>query len=207
MSELNRLLEPSGEFVRLAIVNIETRKVTSNVVDHWKPVLANAIKEWAKQRMLSLVLSSPQVGEPGPVEAVGSKIVTTQEELNGFETMQRLLGPDRPIAYEDTASYFKVQLVERHTWVVCRFYFDRKRPTVWIPLPLEESKVIAPELSLTIPQLGWTCVNLDSLADMGLLGGILSASWESQRALHPEAEAKISEVNRREPVDADGVPA
>ena len=49
VEELNRLLEPSPEFVRLAITNIETRKLTENVIETWKPVLANAINEWAKQ--------------------------------------------------------------------------------------------------------------------------------------------------------------
>ncbi|MGC1719470.1 MAG: hypothetical protein WA746_10820 [Isosphaeraceae bacterium] len=42
MAELNRLLEPASEFVRLAIANIETRRVSDKVVDDWKPVLANA---------------------------------------------------------------------------------------------------------------------------------------------------------------------
>ncbi len=42
VAELNRLLEPASEFVRLAIANIETRRVSDKVVDDWKPVLANA---------------------------------------------------------------------------------------------------------------------------------------------------------------------
>src|SRR5262249_40147181 len=53
VAELNRLLEPSPEFIRLAITNIETRKLTENVLETWKPVLANAINEWAKQRALT----------------------------------------------------------------------------------------------------------------------------------------------------------
>lgn len=207
VSELDRLLEPSEEFVKLAVANIETRPLTSKVIEHWKPVLANAIGEWTKQRMLSLVLSSPHFGEPAAGEAAGSKIVTTQEELNGFETMRRLLGPGRPIAFEDTVSYFKVHLVERYTWVVCRFYFDRKRPTVWVPLPLEESRAIAPELSLMTPQLGWTCINLNSLGDMELLGGILAASWELLRTLHPKVDTKVDEFDRPDPNAPDGDPA
>lgn len=47
VGKLNRLLEPSPEFVWLAITNIETRKLTENALETWKPVLANAINEWA----------------------------------------------------------------------------------------------------------------------------------------------------------------
>src|SRR5207244_3875315 len=56
VNELARLLEPSAEFTRLAIANIETRNLTANVVDSWKPVVASAIGEWAKQRTLASVL-------------------------------------------------------------------------------------------------------------------------------------------------------
>src|SRR5262249_1438056 len=48
VAELGRLLEPSVEFVRLAITNIETRMLTRSVLDVWKPVVAGALEEWVK---------------------------------------------------------------------------------------------------------------------------------------------------------------
>jgi hypothetical protein len=71
VNELARLLEPSAEFTRLAIANIETRNLTATVVESWKPVVANAIGEWAKQRTLASVLTrSPSQDamnpSPGP---------------------------------------------------------------------------------------------------------------------------------------------
>ena len=190
VSELNRLLEPSQEFVRLAIANIETRRLTDSVVDSWKPVLANAIEEWAKQRMLSLVLSNPSLSSaaqssPEPDRA---KIVTTKEELDGFATIQRLLGSERPIAYEDTTSYFKIHLEERRTWVIGRLYLDRKRPSVWVPLPLEQSQQLAPKFSVMMPQLGWSCINITDYKEIESLGDLLVASWDLQRTLHPRTD-------------------
>ena len=44
VNELDRLLEPSAEFTELAIANIETRNLTSNVVEYWKPVVASGMK-------------------------------------------------------------------------------------------------------------------------------------------------------------------
>src|SRR5262249_2647091 len=39
VAELNRLLEPSPEFTRLAVQNIETRSLTEKRVEEWKPIL------------------------------------------------------------------------------------------------------------------------------------------------------------------------
>ncbi len=64
VNELDRLLEPAAEFTRLAIANIETRNLTASVVESWKPVVASAIGEWARQRSLASVLTqSPAQGE------------------------------------------------------------------------------------------------------------------------------------------------
>ncbi len=59
LGELNRLLEPASEFVRLAIANIETRKIYDKVIEEWKPILASAISEWARQKTLTSVLDNP----------------------------------------------------------------------------------------------------------------------------------------------------
>lgn len=187
VAEINRLLEPSKEFIKLAVANIETQMLTEKRVEFWKPVVADALEEWVKQRMLSMVLSAPQVGSSAPETDAesGSKVVTTQEELDGFATVQRLLGPDRPVAYVDTVTYFKIHLVERHTWAICRLYFNRKRPAVWVPLPLEQTQQLAPDFSVIVPQLGWSCVPLGSYSDLEQLGDLLRAAWESQRSSRP----------------------
>lgn len=197
VGELNRLLEPSPEFVKLAVVNIETRRMTDAVVDAWKPVLANAIEEWAKQRMLLMVLSSPQVNDAAQNSgSAPAKIETTKDELDGFEAIQRLLGPERPASYVDTVSYFKIHLVERRTWVICRLYFDRKRPSVWWPLPMEQTRQITPqEFAVTVPQLGWSCVNLNNYQDVKLLGDVFRLSWDQQRLLHPATSNALGDAN------------
>ncbi len=73
VNELDRLLEPAAEFTRLAIANIETRNLTASVVESWKPVVASAVVEWAKQRRLASVLthSPSQVETQTPGEPEG----------------------------------------------------------------------------------------------------------------------------------------
>jgi hypothetical protein len=60
---LTRLLEePSPEFVKLAVQNIETRHLTPRVIAEWKPILANAIQDWAKRYTLAMDLEGTSGG-------------------------------------------------------------------------------------------------------------------------------------------------
>ena len=56
VAELARLLEPSPDFVKLAVQNFEDRNLTAAVLAEWKPILSSAIHEWAKQQMLTMAL-------------------------------------------------------------------------------------------------------------------------------------------------------
>ena len=179
LSEISRLLEPSTEFVRLAISNIETRKLTENVVDGWKPVLAAALQEWVKQTMLSMALDPSTL--VGSQQDAAARIETTPEELAGFATVQRLLGAERPVGYEDTISYFKIHLKERYTWVMCRLYFGRKRPSIWVPLPIDDARPLAAQFPMMMPQQGWTCLSLDSPKDLESLSDLFRKAYDQQK--------------------------
>ena len=149
-------------------------------------MLANAISEWARQRTLTAVLDNPARSEPraGGEATGGGRIETTQEELAAYEVIRRLLGPSRPVAYEDTVSYFKIHLAERYTWVMCRLYLGRKRPSVWVPLPQEQVQALTPGLMLNTPQAGWTCITLNASGEIDRLGDVLRAAWDFQKAIH-----------------------
>jgi predicted type IV restriction endonuclease len=177
LSELTRLLEPSAEFTKLAVANIETRNLTAAVVESWKPIVASAISEWAKQRMLSTVLA-PQLAASDTGSPATSKIVTTQEELDAFEIIKQLLGPERPVAYEDSVAYFKIHLVEKRTWVCVRLFMDRKNPLVSVPMPIEQVTPLAAGLPTnTSAGQGWTTVVLESLSQMSVLGDLFVAAY------------------------------
>jgi hypothetical protein len=64
VDELTKLLEPSSEFVKLAVTNIETRILSPKVVDEWTPILANAIQEWVKRRALAMTLDRTAIEKP-----------------------------------------------------------------------------------------------------------------------------------------------
>lgn len=179
VQELARLLEPAPELTKLAIARIETRNLTAAVVDSWKPIVANAISEWARQRALASVLETQARISQLPEEpAQGGKIETTQEELDGFAAIQKLLGPERPVAYEDTVSYFKIHVQDRRTWVVCRLLAGRKKPCVWVPLATDRVTGMVGSLQVSMPQVGWASITMDSMADLERLGDVLRAAYD-----------------------------
>lgn len=183
VGELARLLEPSTEFTRLAVANIETRNLTAAVLENWKPIVANAINEWAKQRALSSVLSR-STAVPAPADENASRearVETTQEELDAFAAfanIQRVLGAERPVAYEDTVSYFKVHIQDRRTWVICRLQAGRRRPNLWVPMTPERVQTMVKSQQVTSPQSGWSCIAMDSIADINKLGELLRAAYD-----------------------------
>lgn len=183
VQELNRLLEPSAEFTKLAIANIETRNLTTGVVDSWKPIVANAIDAWSKQRALAYVLSSPpQWEQPSAPGRQGPKVETTAEEMQGFEIVQRILGSDRPVEFEDTTAYFKIHLPNQKFWGVCRLYLGRKKPSVMVPLPIDKVQELGLPFACVAVDPRWTNVFVSSVADLDPLAPILLAAWDHQFA-------------------------
>jgi predicted type IV restriction endonuclease len=174
VNELTRLLEPANEFTKLAIANIETRNLTQVVVESWKPVVAGALDEWARQRMLTAALSEPQSVDNDDAP----KVVTTPEELEAFGAIAKLLGPEAPVEYEDTVTYFKIHVAGKRTWVVNRLQLDRKQPLLWVPMTAEKTSPLAGGRQTSTVGV-WTSVALESIADLSSLRDLLRAAYSS----------------------------
>ncbi|HEX3869348.1 MAG TPA: type I restriction endonuclease [Pirellulales bacterium] len=192
VEELARLLEPAPEFVRLAVERIETRNLTAAVVESWKPVLKAAIVEWAKQQRLSSALSTAAVIIPIASERkIDPKIVeTTEAELQGFEIAKQLLGPDKPIEYTDTVSYFKMHLASRPSRAFCRlFRFGERASAISVALEIEIVKPLLPLLDVSSHQAGWTriCGAIDELKSMH---DVLKLAWDRRNTSGSADEAE-----------------
>jgi hypothetical protein len=63
VNALNILLEPSDDFIG-SVLNvqvgdggsIETRRLHAHVINEWRPIVANALQEWVKQKKLDIAL-------------------------------------------------------------------------------------------------------------------------------------------------------
>jgi len=184
IEELSRLLEPAPEFIKLAVANIETRYLKESVVESWKPVLKAAIDEWTKQHRLSSLLSVGSAESVAQEEPAKKRpVVTTQAELDGFKTVQRLLGPNRNVEYEDTVSFFKIHLPGKPFWAVCRLKkFGEKKPSVSVPLPKEEVESMVPSLNVVPHGQRWSRISLADVGQLELLGPVLCAAWDQRWA-------------------------
>jgi len=174
--ELAKLLEPSTEFTKHAVANIETRNLTQAVVESWKPVVASALDEWARQRMLTAALSAPQAGSSQDGNPEPSKVVTTVEEVQVFTTISNLLGPERTTGYEDTVSYFKIHVAGKRTWVFARLQLGRRNPLVWVPLPMEQATPLVGDRPISTIS-GWSVVTLEDAAEVADLRELFRTAY------------------------------
>jgi hypothetical protein len=179
LNELERLLEPSNEFVRLAVQNIETRNLTAGVVESWKAIVANAIEEWARQRTLNVVLSRPASSD-SPIEE-NSRIETTPEELEAFDLVKAALGSSRPVGSEDTVYYYKVHLPNQPFWAVCRLVLNKKNKHLWVPLPIAQAEPLVNDAALEEINKNWTRVKISGIHEIKELSKLLQLAYDTQK--------------------------
>jgi hypothetical protein len=71
---LTKLLEPSDDFIKLAVGSIETRSLHPYIVKEWRPILTNALQEWVKLKALNMALERPTALPPKlPSAEAGNK--------------------------------------------------------------------------------------------------------------------------------------
>lgn len=192
IQQLDRLFEPSNEVIRLAIQNIESRKLTENVLNEWRPILKNAISTWIRERMLDMVITSqePTVAERQPK---AQAIVTTQEEIDTFNYVQAVLGPGRPVEYTDCATYFKVHLPSKPRRVLFRIKLEGRRPKIWSPVPISQVESLLSSYRVDFPTAGWIGITLASPDDVKRLDRFYEAAY-AYASNGTEDEAASGEV-------------
>lgn len=152
------LKDPSDGFVRLVMRDVYTGVFTEKRLTHFKAlvkrVIGQYLQETLEEKLRSAIhttmnpVEAPQ--EVAAAEAVTvpeqSRIVTTDDEKQGFLIIKAILGAEVEIGRitaKDTASYFNVLLDNNVRKWVCRFYFDGKRKGImvqgeaedqWIPI-------------------------------------------------------------------------
>ncbi len=180
INELNKLLEPSSEFIKLAVRNIESRQMTANVVDYWKDIVRIAIQEWAKLQNLTNLISQANTTQ-SPNKAIEKNLViTTDEELEVFEIFKSICGDERPIQFVDNTSYFKIHIQDKPSKTIARFFTFKKGNSISIPL----SSIVIENLSLAIKHepidnSNWVSFFVNSKLDIYLLKEAIHVAYDS----------------------------
>lgn len=133
---------PSEEFVRFVLTNIYDGQKNQRVIEKFTPVVKRAFSSFINEIVnskISSALSSDtedsheeDIAEEFPV----SKIVTTEEELEGYYIIRGLLAgsvPVEDVTYRDTESYFGILYKNNNRKPICRLNLDTKNKQLLIP--------------------------------------------------------------------------
>ncbi|MCD0477067.1 type I restriction enzyme HsdR N-terminal domain-containing protein [Chryseobacterium sp. LC2016-29] len=130
---------PSDELVKLLVSRFFEKPLTANRMisfkEYAKKALTTSINESISFRLKSALSINEQIEKQDDDiktsqsidENNDSKIVTTEEELEGFQIVKAILRekiPSSRIAYRDTLSYFGILLDDNNRKPLCRLHFN-----------------------------------------------------------------------------------
>jgi hypothetical protein len=137
--------EPEEEWIRFFATHVYEGMYTQKVKEQFRKLVPRATAQFLNDQVndrLKNALGSPTfVPDDSPVEAIGSgaiahaetldaSIVTTPEELEGFNIVKAIacseVKPDRIVA-RDAQSYFGILLDDNNRKTIARLHFNQKK--------------------------------------------------------------------------------
>jgi len=198
----NLLKNPPDDFVKYLIKEFSDTKITSNVIERFRPIvkksISNAILDIVSQGILQQdkltteeektapILISPQVGEMDENDepAVKKQIKTTEDELKGFEIVKSiLLNSSRDVSglqYNDTLAYFGMHIRNTFYWFI-RTRVEGENKYLIIRLPLETARPLAGDYKLESAPKGHgdsTRIYIENLDDLQKLDKLIIKAFD-----------------------------
>lgn len=136
----NELSNPSHEFVKFFVSRVYEGKATEKVMTQFTEIVKKTIDQTfndiVSDRLMSAInQTKPQVIE-SPQETASSeieednKIVTTEEELNGFYIVKSILRSKVPatrIFHKDSINYLSITLDDNNRKPICRLWLNGQK--------------------------------------------------------------------------------
>lgn len=136
--------DPTDEFVKYFARPVYPGRFNDVVMDQFRAIVKQAFiqytNDYMNERLKSAISSDTVVetridqpkpeAEPTPAESSGdeTRIVTTEEEQQGFYIIRSILYPEiddiARIAHRDTISYFGILLDDNNRKPICRLHFN-----------------------------------------------------------------------------------
>jgi hypothetical protein len=125
---------PDEEFVRMAARGIYEGKLTTSVVETFKPIVHRAFNDLFRQRAKARLDVAFDGGAEAELEAVdANKIETTPDELQGFMIVRAIAAevvPVSRIVMRDAQSYCAVLFDDNNRKPIIRLHFSQKQKFV-----------------------------------------------------------------------------
>lgn len=140
------VVEPSPEIVKYFAKQVYDGVITAKVQEQFSALVKRAISGYINEQISnrlktalnneeqreatpSAVQSSEERPTTSPEDSDDGKIITTQEELDGFmivKAMVRKIVDVERVGYRDAQSYFAILLDDNNRKPICRLYFNSK---------------------------------------------------------------------------------
>lgn len=153
-AQLNsQLNNPTDEFVRFIIGDFFTGVKTSNVVEKFRPIVKKSMQQFVNEFMNDKIksilnneveevevtaVSSEEVENIEEVaidENIERKVVTTEEEIEGFNIVRSILSEvvsPEEISYKDVERYCGILYQDNTRKWICRLYFNSAKKSITI---------------------------------------------------------------------------
>ncbi|WP_299444092.1 type I restriction endonuclease [uncultured Aquimarina sp.] len=128
-----KLQEPSYDFVRLFANQVYSGRLTERVMEEFTELVQKAFNQTISEKVNDRLNSAlnkeaeKQHEEITEIDEEVSKVVTTEEELEGFRIvvaiLRRKISIER-IVHRDTQSYFGILLDDNNRKPICRLHLD-----------------------------------------------------------------------------------
>ncbi len=131
----NELKDPSDEFVKMIVRRFYDKQITANRLEAFREYFKKAITSYMNEIINARLKSALNINEKEEEEGKENqpeieespKIVTTEEELEGFQIVKAILREklsSERIAYRDTQSYFGILLDDNNRKPLVRLHFN-----------------------------------------------------------------------------------
>lgn len=194
------LKNPSDDFIRLLIKGLSDTKITSNVIERFKPIvkksISNAILDIVSQGIFQqetattieeekpASVQAEEQAEQADDEQISKKqITTTEEELKAFEIIKKILengGKDvSNLQHKDTTVYFGIFIKNIFNWII-RLNLDSANKHIITKLPIEKVQIYAKDFKAeTAPKgQGESRIYIDSVDDLYKLEGLILECYD-----------------------------
>ncbi|MCF2875072.1 MULTISPECIES: type I restriction endonuclease [unclassified Tenacibaculum] len=129
-----QLVEPESDFIRFFTSRVYSGRQTEKVIEQFKELVSKSINQFISEKVNDRLHSALNKEEEKFVEEnkepeQESKIITTEEEMEGFRIVVAILRkriPVERIAFRDTQSYFGILLDDNNRKPLCRLHFNGK---------------------------------------------------------------------------------
>jgi hypothetical protein len=147
-----QLQNPTDEFVKLFLSASYSGRHTQAVIERFRPILKKSLNDYINETMNQKIKSAldqadktEEISEDSKTESdkleeeqskTSRRIVTTEEELEGYFIVKNLLKDlveIKDITYKDTESYINILYKGSVRKWICRLYFSDKQKYMTIP--------------------------------------------------------------------------